>query len=170
MEASTEEWRPVLRYKGLYEISDQGRVRSIDRIELVTRNGREFTRRRDGRLLRISPNKFDGRPQAGLSKNGKLTTIYVHRLVLEAFIGPRPKGLECCHEDGDRMNNRLSNLRWDTHASNEADKHRHGTALSKLTMRDVDEIRQRYAKGTISQRALGREYGISKSAIYRALH
>jgi len=51
----------------------------------------------------------------------------VHRLVLEAFIGPAPKGTICCHNDGDPTNNRLENLRWDTHSSNTRDAIRHGT-------------------------------------------
>jgi hypothetical protein len=52
---------------------------------------------------------------------------YVHRLVLETFVGPCPEGMEACHYDGDRSNNALSNLRWDTRAANAADRIRHGT-------------------------------------------
>ncbi len=50
----------------------------------------------------------------------------VHILVLEAFVGPRPLGLEGCHDDGDPANNRLTNLRWDTPSSNAVDRVRHG--------------------------------------------
>jgi hypothetical protein len=49
----------------------------------------------------------------------------VHRLVLETFIGPCPPGLQCCHWDGVRTNNRLMNLRWDTPGANGADARRH---------------------------------------------
>ncbi len=51
----------------------------------------------------------------------------VHRLVLESFVGPCPEGMESCHADGNRLNNRLDNLRWDTPKNNAADKARHGT-------------------------------------------
>jgi len=62
--------------------------------------------------------------------NGKLVCRYVHRLILETFVGPCPPGMLACHGDGDTSNNRLDNLRWDTHSGNAADKTRHGTALA----------------------------------------
>ncbi len=77
----------------------------------------------------------------------------VHRLVLEAFVGPCPKGRECCHNDGNPGNNNLSNLRWDTHRANMGDRSRHGTqpcrkgernGAAKLTRRDVESIRIAY--------------------------
>lgn len=73
---------------------------------------------------------------------------HVHHLVLEAFIGPRPPGLQACHNDGNKLNNAVTNLRWDTCKANAADRVRHGTALVgerspnvKLTESDVREIR-----------------------------
>lgn len=59
--------------------------------------------------------------------NKKLHVRTVHRVVLETFVGLRPDGMECCHGNGVRSDNRLENLRWDTHEANEADKVRHGT-------------------------------------------
>lgn len=50
----------------------------------------------------------------------------LHRAILETFIGPCPKGMECCHSDGNKTNNRLSNLRWDTPANNYRDTVAHG--------------------------------------------
>lgn len=55
------------------------------------------------------------------------TTHRVHRLVLTAFVGPCPEGMEACHNDGDKLNNRLDNLRWDTRDANRADSYAHGT-------------------------------------------
>lgn len=62
-----------------------------------------------------------------LSRNGATKRQWVHRLVLSAFTGPCPPGMECCHNDGDPSNNRPENLRWDTRSSNARDKRVHGT-------------------------------------------
>ena len=73
----------------------------------------------------------------------------VHRLILEAFHGPCPDGMESCHNNGIRSDNRVINLRWDTRKNNHADKHRHGTrqvgerhGKAKLTDDNALEIRQ----------------------------
>jgi HNH endonuclease/NUMOD4 motif-containing protein len=115
---SHEEWRPVVGYEGSYEVSDHGTIRSIDRI--VMRNGRPNRLR--GQLLRPGRQKSGHRFVNLPGRNHR-----VHRLVLAAFVGPCPRGLEGCHENGDPSDNRLSNLRWGTHTSNNRDKQRHGT-------------------------------------------
>src|SRR5262249_29683708 len=62
-------------------------------------------------------------------RGGKVVCRYVHRLVLEAFVGPCPPGYVACHHDGNTANNRLPNLRWDTQSANMADQARHGRRL-----------------------------------------
>lgn len=123
---STERWLPVVGYEGLYEVSDLGNVRSLDH---YARAGKHASRLYRGRLLRIV--RQPGSPtRCGVSMHdgsGGQRTRLLHHLVLEAFIGPRPDGTEACHYDGDATNNRLSNLRWDSHVENEKDKMRHGT-------------------------------------------
>lgn len=64
-----------------------------------------------------------------LQNNNKQILRTAHKIVLEAFIGLRPEGMQCCHWDGDRTNNNLCNLRWDTPKSNSDDKVRHGTMV-----------------------------------------
>lgn len=98
---------------------------------------------------------------------GKLIRFYVHRLVLDAFVGPCPDGLESCHEDGDTANNVISNLRWDTHAANIADKVRHGTVLcgerhpsSRLTEAAVRRVHQLRREGLL-HREIAVRVGIS---------
>lgn len=60
-----------------------------------------------------------------INDDGKSWVPCVHRLVLDAFVGPRPSGMQACHyPDFDKGNNRLENLRWDTHAENERDEYR----------------------------------------------
>jgi hypothetical protein len=118
----TETWRPVPGYEGLYEVSDLGRVRSLDRV--VTRSGGGTVTCR-GVTLALSTRR-DGRRKVQLHRDGAGTTRLVAHLVLEAFTGPRPAGLEACHNDDDPANDRASNLRWDTHPSNCEDRTRLG--------------------------------------------
>lgn len=119
----SEQWRPVVGWEGLYEVSDQGQVRSVDRV-IVRNDGQARTFR--GRILRPGVNRH-GYPMVHLSRPGEMKTKKVHRLVLEAFVGPSPEGAEGCHNNGDRADARLENLRWDTPSRNQLDRRRHGT-------------------------------------------
>jgi len=139
-----EYWRDVTGFEGLYEVSDLGAVRSVPR------------KRTRGRVLKQSIK--NGYLKTTLHKKGKQYGPYVHRLVLEAFAGLALKGTEACHEDGDRTNNILSNLRWDSRKNNHADKKRHGTNQegedhhrSKFTNEDIFCIRQLWIKGNLNQ-------------------
>lgn len=88
-----------------------------------------------------------------LARGGKKQQVRIHRLVLGTFVGPAPEGMVACHGDGDRANNDLANLRWDTPKANSDDALRHGTRArgercrSKLTEDDVLEIRRRRNEG-----------------------
>lgn len=118
--SAPEEWRPVPGFEGSYEVSDRGRVRSLDRI-VTDKAGTK--RRYLGRMLALTENR-SGHLYVKL---GRANTLKVHRLVLEAFVGPCPDGQVCCHNDGDPANNNLSNLRWDSHSENMRDRVSHGT-------------------------------------------
>ncbi len=96
----------------------------------------------------------------------------IHRLVLDAFRGPCPEGMECRHLDGTRTNNALSNLCWGTRAENVEDKKRHGTEAygerqwkARLTTDLVRTIRAEYAAGGTSHPRLARKYGVHQSTI-----
>lgn len=119
-----EEWRAVPGYEGAYEVSDQGRIRGVDR-----RNSRGTLVR--GRVLkfRLLPN---GRPRVSLCCDGVIRDWYPYRLVLEAFVGPCPPGMEALHWDDDVANNRLSNLRWGTRTDNMRDMSRNGRGNAGL--------------------------------------
>ena len=114
-----EVWSPVVGYEGLYEVSDAGRVRSLDRQIAHEGRGRRYMR---GRVLSQSAMR-NGYLKVGLPGGNAL----VHRLVLTAFVGPCPSGMEGCHNDGDRSNNRLDNLRWDSRKENNLDAVVHRT-------------------------------------------
>lgn len=141
---------------------------------VVSSLGRVF--RFDGvhaRLLKAQHNT-DGYRHVGMSFKNEAKTIKVCRLVMTAFVGPRPEGMVICHSDGCRTNDVLSNLRYDTAAENIADIYRHGNqnpprgtmnGMSKLTESEVLAIRERYAAGGVSHSGLARDYGVSREQV-----
>ena len=135
-----EQWKAIKDYEGLYEVSDLGRVRSLDR-KVIHSNGREHFC--TGTIIKGRLDK-NGRYLVDLHKNGKSKTTRRYVLVAEAFIGPRPEGYDVCHIDGDLSNNKLSNLKYDTRTQNRIDIYRYGSRnpKSKLTIEDVLEIRR----------------------------
>lgn len=118
----SERWLPVVGWEGYYEVSDQGRVRSVDRTIIRSDGGPRFWR---GRVLAAGTNRH-GYPLVALSRSSDISSKKVHRLVLEAFVGPCPDGMEACHNDGNWANAELVNLRWDTPSANQHDRVRHG--------------------------------------------
>jgi hypothetical protein len=117
-----EAWRSIPNWPG-YEVSDLGRVRSLDRYVECGAGERQHRRFYPGRLLKPLP-YADGYLAVSLgAKSGKL---YVHRLVLDAFDGPCPEGMESRHLDDVKTNNRLANLVWGTRVENVADAIRNG--------------------------------------------
>ena len=119
-----ERWKPVNGHEGIYEVSSHGRIRSLDRTVKYS-NGQVHHLK--GKVLRTPIMQKTGYPFVKLSNHGKNQVRTVHSLVAETFIGPRPEGTEVCHNDGDRTNSHLDNLRYGTRSENELDKLRHGT-------------------------------------------
>lgn len=112
-----EQWRQVPGYENLYKISTRGQVLSLPRN--TTRGG----------ILRQAVDK-QRRHYVTLTKDGVQKRHAVHQLVLLAFTGPCPDGMEVCHNDGNPENNCVGNLRYDTHAGNMRDMRIHGTDSS----------------------------------------
>lgn len=109
----------------------------------------------------------------GMYVNGKHLRRAVHRLVLSAFIGECPNGMEACHINGLPGDNRLENLRWDTKLNNHADRRRHGTIPSgpqhgraKLTVEQIGEILKLHELG-ISTRLIAQQFDVDKGTIRR---
>lgn len=119
---SKERWRPVVGYEGIYEVSDQGRVRSLDRI-ITQHDGMKRPMR--GRILQQAV-RDDGHTQVNMKYMGVAVTRKVHRMVAMAFLGPCPEGMEVCHNNGNPADNRLSNLRYGTRSENLYDRVKHG--------------------------------------------
>jgi hypothetical protein len=111
-------WLPVVDYEGLYEVSSQARVRSLDRVDAAGR-------RRKGKVLKICLNG-GGYPVVRLSKNGQGRTYTTAQLMLEAHVKPRPPEHEACHRDDVKTNSDPGNIYWGTHADNMTDRVRNG--------------------------------------------
>lgn len=162
-----EIWVPVKGWTG-YEVSSLGSVRSLDR-SVTTRTGRVFKLR--GKVLKQNKST-GGYSQVVLSKPGIQYNFLVHRLVAEAFIGVIPTGLEVCHNNGKKGDNRAVNLRIDSRLSNVQDCAAHGTspvgernAMSVVSRGDVLEIRRLACIEGISRQKLADKYSISASQI-----
>ena len=111
----SEKWCPVEGYEGFYEVSDLGRVRSVDRHIRRSQGGTQLAR---GRVLRPCRMKRGGYLGVSLWRRGRARTRYVHALVAQAFLGDPPSGHEVNHRDGDKSNNSPANLEWVTRAEN----------------------------------------------------
>lgn len=141
----------------------------------ITENGYIYSRRRErakgGKLKQqIGPH---GYLTVCLWKNKKSHTKLVHRLVLETFVGKCPDGMEACHNNGVRTDNRLSNLRWDTRSNNFHDKIGHGTyqygeqnPSAKLSKKTVLTIRELFDSNKKTVIELSKKFNIPYGTIY----
>lgn len=167
-ERDGEEWRPVVGYEGLYEVSNLGRVRCS-----AAGRGRVA-----GRVLKQSPRNDKGYLRVNLW-NATQRNHFVHHLVAEAFIGLRPDGHLVLHTNGNgnATDNRAENLRYGSHADNSADAKLHGTfrpgrvagedhGAAKLTAEIVRHLR---AVSAPNYAALAQQYGVNEGAIRQAI-
>jgi hypothetical protein len=159
-------WSVIPGYEGLYEVSDEGVVRSLPRVERCGTN----TRKREGRVLRQFTDK-DGYPQVRLSRDGKAKTTRVSRIVLEAFVGPG-HGVEAAHKNHCVQDNRLSNLEWATRLVNEQQKDMAGRRPTVpwllLTPERMQEVKRMRADGA-TQKQIGAALGCHHSTVSLAL-
>lgn len=161
-----ELWLPVVGYEGLYEVSDQGRVKSVDRLK-KSKGGSQCVWR--GRVL--TQFKRTRYWSVRLSRENKAVNCHVHHLVARAFLGEKPEGQIVLHGAGGSSDNSLANLSYGTHKQNSLDKHRDGTYLwgesthcSKLTAAQVRQIREMAAAGALQQ-FLAQAFGVHQTAI-----
>lgn len=155
-------WVAIEGYIGRYAVSDDGEVMSMN----FAKTGVPGILKKSPQRGYLSVELFD--------QHGKNKRITVHRLVAAAFIGPRPPGYQVNHKDGDKKNNRASNLEYVTASenirhsfaiglqSNQGEKH----SQAKLKEPDVLRIRELLALG-LTQAEVARSYGITPSAVSR---
>jgi len=144
-------WKNIIGFPE-YEIDTLGRVWSWNRLKY------------------LKPRVSMGYNRVRLYINGKGYNKFVHRLVLEAFIGKCPKGMETCHNNRDKLDNRLENLRWDTRQANMKDAIKHGTHAClrqgelhnshRLKEQDVKMIVYLWGTGKFTQQEIGNIYNI----------
>jgi hypothetical protein len=134
-------------------------------------DGSVWARTRAGGWYRLKPRCQDEYARVVLYARGSRRHVSVHRLVLEAFVGPCPAGMEACHGDGDRSNNRLGNLRWDTPKNNAADTIAHGRRArgschrdAKLSEADIPAIVAAVAGGE-SVASVAARYGVFHTTV-----
>lgn len=163
-------YKEIDGYPG-YRVGDDGSIQSHWR---SSRWGRVFTKDWHPMKPSVKKDRTPGRAYMYLNlvKDGKARTFRVHRLVLTAFVGPCPEGMETRHINGNPMDNRLENLAWGTPEQNREDNHRLKTyqkggkhSQAKLTEEQVVEIRRLYATGKLLQREIADRFSISVSCI-----
>jgi hypothetical protein len=160
-----ELWKECFGWENFYEVSAFGNIRSKRR-PVPTRFGIST---RGGIVLKKIVAK-NGYECVNLTGGGCRKQELVHRLVLLTFVGEPEQNQEACHNDGIRINNYLTNLRWDTIKNNHADKKKHGTwqageknPFAKLTNEEAGKIRQ----SNDSLNKLAEKFGVSKNCISR---
>jgi len=162
-------WKPVVGWEGIYEVSNTGCVKSLSRIS-IHKNG--FVQRIYGRILKCSIDAH-GYRCADLRKPGTRKNAKVHRIVMGAFIGQCPIGKEARHWDGNKKNNRVSNLVYGTRQDNVNDTKRHGRVPAgdnhwKVKIPDKEIPKILNSKKSIAE--LCRKYCVSWACIYDILH
>lgn len=179
-----EVWKPVLGFEGIYSVSNLGRLRC----EVANVKGPA------GHILGCPVHKKRGYRETNWTRAGTRKQVKVHRLVLEAFVGPCPDGCVTNHKNGDKADNRLENLEWVTPSENvqhsysvlgttqgfkcgdESPTRKHperyrgeGNGRSKLSDEQIAAILHAYEHERQTLQALARKYGVGKSTIYHVV-
>lgn len=166
-----EIWKDIggYGYKGRYQVSNTGKVRRI----IASYRGRvrelKLTTRDKKNSEHLSVRLSD--------ENGKVTSVYVHRLVAKAFI-PNPNNLpNVCHKDDNPKNNKVSNLFWGTHQDNINDKMKKGrqargesSGHSKLKNEQVLTILREYTGKRGEQTRLAEKFNVTPQAIWSLIN
>lgn len=153
-----EIWKPVVGFEKKYEVSNLGTVRKI-----TTK-----------RCLKQSNETF-GKSRVCLCFDGIRKMKTVSNIVIESFIGNIPNGKEVCHNNGNAQDNRLANLRIDTHVNNIKDKFKHGTiargerhGMNKFKQCEIDEVKRLGSFG-VDRKLIQQMFRMSKSHVQRIL-
>jgi len=172
-----EEWKPVVGYEGLYEVSNLGVVKSLAKTKISLRKGVSVKSKVKEKLLKPDTQKKMPYQQVTLCKDKKYTATKIHRIVAKAFL-PNMGNKPCVnHINNNPLDNRVGNLEWVSHKENsnhsvEQGRHCHGGAVNttKLKEEEVFAIFSEYSKGGSSSRKLAKKYNLSKSTVLAILN
>ncbi len=169
-----EIWKDIEGYEGLYQVSNLGRVKSLERL-VTPRPGVAYTR--PEQIIKHNyGSKIKGYPNLNLCRDGRVVNALIHRLVAQAFI-PNPDNKRCInHIDGDKNNFKISNIEWVTHSENtkhafrtglQKQNHVFGTGhgMSKMNGLYVQVIRETYASNMGSQRSIAEYFKVAQATI-----
>ncbi len=165
-----EEWRDIIGYEGLYQISNIGRIKTLSKFA-----------GRSNRKEKIMKQSFNskGYLHIVLSKNNISQTCRVNRLVALNFISNPDNLPQVNHKDGIKANNRVDNLEWCTSKYNVNHSIYTGlrkglkgenNPMSKLTQVHIEEIRYLYSTGSYTQKVLAIYYRVKHNTISRILN
>lgn len=158
-----EKWKDIKNYEGRYQISSTGLVKSLKR-----------PGKRKEILLKQSiskgRNRSEGYFAVVLTKEKTKRTHFIHRLVANSFLEKKSATAQVNHRDGNKLNNAVENLEWIEGKDNILHATRRGLRYSKLTRRQVNSIKKKYAGGKTSQYELAKKYGVNQSVISRVVN
>lgn len=166
-----EEWKPISGYEGLYEVSNQGRVRSLDRTIEFIRSGKIIKSIQKGKLLNPSL-KVRYKGVQLCPGDGKKNMVYIHKIVANAFVDNPDNKLIVNHIDGDKHNNNSKNLEWVTQKENIDHAFKAGLIVkpsgednptAKLTNDEVYWIRCN--AGTKTHKEMANKLGVARSTV-----
>lgn len=163
VDMSIEVWKDIPDYEGIYQVSNFGRIRSLDRYVTHKNGAIHF---KAGQIQTLQDNG-NGRLYKQLKVNGKGKNYYVSRAVMLAFVGERPEGYHICHIDGNIKNNRLDNLRYDSPTENNIDQFRHdnGRKNHSTSLETVLKIRQTFKTNNYTTKELAEMFNVSVHVI-----
>ena len=151
-----ERWLPVVGFEGRYEVSDMGQVRGLSKYS-----------NHKGNSLKCMINNH-GYPFVWLYKDGKQFSKRPHILVMRAFVGPAPEGMQVNHIDCDKLNPRLDNLEYVTAKENHDQARRNNLLGQALTPSSVHTIRKLRDDGMLIN-DIASHLGVSRGTIFDVL-
>jgi len=159
-----EIWKDIEGFEG-YQVSNYGGIKSCRPVNGIGGLKDIY------RLLKL-PVDRKGYYRIALRRNNKPIKMFVHRIVLETFVGLCPNGMEARHLDGNSQNNYVENLTWGTPTENRHDRIKHGThnrgedhPMTKLKVIEVKQIKNLLEESTLTEQHIGEMFGVSRDVV-----